>query len=354
MSKRVIYMVGPSLNTKGGISSVLAFYRANLADRFPLRFIASYSGNGRLFDVALFGLSVLRILFLAVSRPAAVFHIHASTGGSFLRKSILLRIAARAGRTCILHIHGADYDTFIDQASPRLRRAILRFLRDAGAIIVLSRGWQAYFSRWVDSGKLFVVSNPAPVILGGLKARAAGEPLRMVFTGLIGDRKGAFDVVEALAGIGEGDWTLDMFGNGEVKRLRQQIREAGLEGRIRVFEWVRHEVLMARYADYQVQLLPSRAEGQPMSLLEGMGCGLALIASRVGGIPELLEEGENGLFVTPGNVAELREAIRRCLDDRERVEAMRRNSLQKARELFSREAVAGQLRTVYRHAGVDV
>lgn len=354
MRKNTIYMVGPSLATKGGISSVLAYYKANLSERFPYRFIASYSGESRLLDFVLFGLSFLRVLFLAVINPSAVFHIHASTGGSFLRKAILLRVITMAGRTCILHIHGADYDSFIDHASARLLKYILRFLRGADAIIVLSRSWQEYFSKYVEPDKLFVVNNPAPIILERLKAGSTSEPLHMVFTGLIGHRKGAFDIIEALAGIpGEG-WTLDMFGNGEVKQLRQRIQEMHLNDRIHVFEWMRHEDLMARYVDYQVQLLPSWAEGQPMSLLEGLGSGLALIASRVGGIPELLDDGENGIFVSPGNTAEIQEAIERCLAHRDMVETMRNNSLRKAKDLFSREAVTTQMLRVYRHARVDV
>jgi glycosyltransferase involved in cell wall biosynthesis/SAM-dependent methyltransferase len=66
-----------------------------------------------------------------------------------------------------------------------------------------------------------------------------------------------------------------------------------------------------------VFVLPSFSEGTPVSLLEALACGLPVIATRVGGIPELIQSGENGLLITPGNSEELFLSLQRILSESE-------------------------------------
>ena len=347
-------MLGPSIATKGGISSVLAFYQEQLIDKCDVRFIATYSGESRVLDFLLFGISVLRVLCIASFNKYSAFHIHAATGGSFLRKSILEWIVTRFHRTCILHIHGADYEVFIDSAAPGLKKRIMWFLDHADAIVVLSQSWRNIFNRYADDAKIHVIGNPARTIIDSIKTADPSLPLRLVFTGLIGNRKGAYDIVKALSELKGRDWILDIYGNGEVSQMKQYIAELGLMKQVTVYDWVKHSELIKRYPEYQVQLLPSRAEGQPMSLLEGMGSGLALVASSVGGIPELLVDGCNGISVTPGNIAEIKTAIIHCIENRGDVERMRLNSLQRAKDMFSGEVITRKLFMLYRSLKLEL
>jgi len=65
----------------------------------------------------------------------------------------------------------------------------------------------------------------------------------------------------------------------------------------------------------QALVLPSFAEGVPVVLMEAMATGLPVIATRIAGIPELVEDGVSGLLVPPGDAAALAGAIRRVLSD---------------------------------------
>ena len=69
------------------------------------------------------------------------------------------------------------------------------------------------------------------------------------------------------------------------------------------------------YSQCQVLVLPSLTEGQPLVILEAFACGIPVIASRVGGIPDVLEEGVNGFLVNPGAAEELAKALEDLAED---------------------------------------
>ncbi len=84
-------------------------------------------------------------------------------------------------------------------------------------------------------------------------------------------------------------------------------------------------------------VLPSRTEGMGRVLVEAMACGKALLGSRVGGIPEVIKEGENGLLFESENIEQLTGAMRKLLADGLLRKTMEQNSLRRVRTVFSEE-----------------
>lgn len=98
-----------------------------------------------------------------------------------------------------------------------------------------------------------------------------------------------------------------------------------------------------------VFVLPSLLEGCPLSVLEAMAAGAPIVSTKVGGIPELVRHGRNGILVKPAEPMKLAEAILSLIDEETSIE-IRKNNLSDARELFSWEKTAKKTVEVYEHA----
>jgi glycosyltransferase involved in cell wall biosynthesis len=95
-------------------------------------------------------------------------------------------------------------------------------------------------------------------------------------------------------------------------------------------------------------VLPSRSEGIPLTTLEAMACGLPVVATRVGGLPEVVDHGVTGLLVPPGDPAALAEAVARLWNDPARRERMGSAGAQRALELFDIRRMVAQYQALYR------
>jgi len=84
-------------------------------------------------------------------------------------------------------------------------------------------------------------------------------------------------------------------------------------------------------------VLPSHSEGLPQAVIEGMNCGLPVVATRVGGVPEAVLDGQTGLLVEPRNVEQLRHAMERMIADETFRLAAGREGLARAGEVFDSE-----------------
>ena len=100
-------------------------------------------------------------------------------------------------------------------------------------------------------------------------------------------------------------------------------------------------------AEAAVLALPSHAEGLPMVILEAMACGLPVVASEVGGIPDLVRHGTTGLLHPAGDVSALAECLRRVLREPDMAARMARYAWTEVRDVYATAIVMRQIETLY-------
>ncbi len=288
-----------------------------------------------------------------------IVHTHNSKAG------FLGRMAAKlAGVPVIVHtVHGF---AFHDQ-EPLWRRVLFRNLERLG-------------SHWCD--KMIFISQP--LMDWALKDHiVAEEKVEKIYSGIQVDKflpvkseerdrirsKWGLRQEEAVVGMVSKLWE----GKGHsvlieaFKLLKEKIKDAKLvivgEGYLydellrRVnTNGLRESVLFTGFqmdvseiiATFDVAVLPSFFEGMGRVLLEAMAMEKPVVASRVGGIPDLIDQGINGLLVRPGNVKELAEALEKVLSDRRLASKMGREGRKKIKGQFSADAMVQSIDKVYR------
>ena len=124
-------------------------------------------------------------------------------------------------------------------------------------------------------------------------------------------------LLRALAQMQDADWELVCAGDGEVTKYQAMATELGLASRVRFLGWVDEDAALALLAKSDLLTLPSLNEGLPMAIIEAMAHGLPVIATPVGGIPELITPGRTGLLVPPADSDALATALRQLVADPE-------------------------------------
>lgn len=135
---------------------------------------------------------------------------------------------------------------------------------------------------------------------------------------------------------------------GSELEVRRAIAECGLQRRVRLLGPISHAELLDEYARAQVLLMGSREETTPQAVAQAMACGLPVITSRVGGIPDMVEDGRTALLFPYGDVAACAQHIRRMLDDDALRARIERSARAEAQQRFDPKSVAARTVCVYR------
>ena len=350
-----VLMVGTALDGRGGVAAVVSVLRRHgLFEREAVRYVATHRDGPRLRKAggALTGL--WRIALACLHRPPAVVHVHAASRASFLRKSLVLLIARRAGCKTIFHLHGGAFRQFATQeAGPLLRRWIRHTLRRSSVVITLSDSWAGFVRGFAPGARVAVVPNAVPLPAPAPDGAIAG---RVLFLGRLEAGKGVFELLGAGALLADAYPALRLVlgGEGDADAVMCRAAELGIADRVELLGWVDAARRDAELAKASVFCLPSHAEGLPMAMLEAMAARKAVVASRVGGIPETLRDGDNGLLVPARDERALAAALGSVLGDG----ALRERLAERARatiaQHYSTEVVCGQLSAIYRElAGTE-
>lgn len=353
--KRHILMLGTSINTLGGISSVVKVYLTEgLLDRFPVIYLATHCDGGKWAKLDFLCSSWLQFMLLLVRGKIGLLHVHTASDASFWRKTLFFIPAFCARVPCILHLHGGGFREFYQDRNGAIGKWLIRKVLDrVERIIVLSNTWQDWIRTITKNPRIVPIYNP--VLLPGSVDFAVRQSSTILFLGRLTERKGVFDLLQASAAIiaEYPDLRLLLGGDGDLAAAKEQAEQLGLAEHVDILGWVAGADKSALLARAAVYVLPSYAEGMPMSVLEAMAFGLPIIATPVGGMPEVVTDGLEGWLVAPGDIAGLANALRKMLSNPLLRQRMGRAARDKAESTFSTTRTLPQIERFYIELGVN-
>jgi glycosyltransferase involved in cell wall biosynthesis len=301
---------------RAGVAGILWAHAATLAAH-PVRYAAGCAAAVRLAGADLTRLAYHLFYFaeaVVAGRRlwrAGCTHVHthyATTVAVIAARVFPFRLSAS--------IHGSA--EFIDPRAQRLREKIAAcdFVR---TISLYGRSQLMLASQPEEWGKFFVARlgvdagefAPAP------RPGRAG-PFRLVSVGQLQPAKGFPVLLDALAALVRGgrDVALTIVGGGAGRAdLEAQAARLGVGERVTFTGPLNQHEVRAVLADADCFVLASFAEGIPVVLMEAMAAGVPCVATRITGIPELIEDGVSGLLVTASDEAALAAAVARLADD---------------------------------------
>ena len=258
-------------------------------------------------------------------------------------------------KPCLLTVYGSDIHqtTRPDFPLPMWRERTLAALRMSDRIIAVSRSLQRMVDDLGYGQKTDVISSGFAgerfkVLERSRCRRHLGLPADktiLLYVGNMEPVKGTEIAIEAFRHLcrKRDDLMFVLVGDGTLRPgLEQAVEHAGLSGRVR-FEGRKPNVEVALYLNAaDVLVVPSRNEGRPAAIMESLACGTSVVATRVGGIPELISDESLGVLVEPENPEALADGVLRALDrdwDRER--------LHEYAQQFRWEKIAPQIVQVY-------
>lgn len=362
-----VLLSGPHPPPIGGIG---AFNQLLLASSLPtrvnLRFVRTSAQNRALARTGSFTASnfvaavqdCARFAMAAIAHRPHVSHITTAFGLSFVKNSVCVAVARLLGSRVLLHPH-CSYSILYTERSRIWKSYFRQVIRLTQGVVALSREWNS-LSSVMPACQVYEFPNALDLVryreaaVRHLAPERNGNALRVLYLGYLGRAKGSFDLIEAAADLRlkSDGVAIDLVGDeltpGELQPIKERIQALGLSESVRVHPFAVGSVKASFFQQADIFVYPSHHEGMPMAVLEAMACALPIVATSVGGLPDIVHQGVNGFLVPPGQPAAMASALHDlCLHGNLR-SSMGRNAYQIASEQFDIEDRVGQLVEIYR------
>lgn len=343
-----VLMIGAGRDVRGGVSSVVnSYYDAGLDKLCELTYLPTME-DGSKFKKLLVAAGA-RVRFERLIRENDILHVHMSADNSFYRKAVFIRKAHKEGKKIIIHMHGSTFDLFYkERCNDAQKQQVREIFAMADKVIALSGDWKEFLAESIcDAQKIVVIYNAVKIPEAYSKDYANRK---MLFLGILGQRKGTYDLIEVLPEILSKypDSHIYFGGDGEREQAEQLCMEKGIADHVTFLGWVRGEEKEKLLKECSIYVLPTYHEGMPMSILEAMSYGMAVVSTYVGGIPHIITDGENGLLCEAGDQAALREKLLKLLEDENLREMLGRNAYKMTAKDFDVKENVKQVREMYR------
>ncbi|SEM42593.1 Glycosyltransferase involved in cell wall bisynthesis [Syntrophus gentianae] len=267
---------------------------------------------------------VYNFLKLIFSIRPDIVHIGTAHGFSYAKHAVLILIARILRIPVLLQLH-CGVDALIPSHSPMWCRFVFFIMRQCQGIIVLSTEWLQIQPILPDIKVSFIPNaiDTSPYIVIQREMESQSDVVvKILYLGHIGEAKGIRDLLSAVQQMRDyvkSSFTLDLVGEsmkaGESDDLQAYAQLLGLDGTVCFHAPEYDDAKIARMGQADIFVLPSHSEGMPITILEAMASGLPIVATRVGGIPDMISNNETGLLIEPKCPDYLAKELARLVDE---------------------------------------
>ena len=345
-----VLMVGVDRTTKGGMWTVVENYLRSekFNKNVQLKYIPT-SVTGSLIKRMLFSFfAIIRVLIFTIFNNYEILHVHMSERGSVFRKNIIMKISKIRNAKIIIHMHGAEFEKWFKLLKPSKQNKVIEILNSCDKILILGNYWEKFIgSLMKDKSKIVILYNSVYV---PNKYYYNEKSKKVLFLGLIGKRKGIYDLLNSVLYINKNEKFIGeicLYGPDDTEEgIDNLIEKEGLQNYVKYCGWLSNEEKEKVFKETSINILPSYNEGLPMTILETMAYGIPNISTSVAAIPEAINE-TNGMLVEPGNIEELAKKLNSLLKDTSKRKEMSYNAYKITKEKFSIDNHIKKLLDVY-------
>lgn len=352
MSK-VVVMLGTHWDSPGGMTAVIHNYRdAGLWQQWPIRYLATYHRDSIINKLWMALRAYCLLFFWLCLGQVALVHAHSAVYASFWRKSGLLLMARLFGVKTVFHLHGGEFEHFYHERCGDWGRAAVRYvLRSVDELIVLTPQWVKTLQGVEPACSPIVIGNPIALP----EKAAAPVDGKILFLGRLRDVKGVFELIQALPAVAARFPSVHLVlgGDGDPEPILTMAQALGVLPRVELAGWVEGEHKQQLLREAQVFVLPSYYEAQPVCILEAMAQGVPVVATAVGGVPDMCIAEQEAILVPAKNVAALEQALMRVLSDAQLRATLIANARARVERDFVYPVIMQRIGECYRRLGAS-
>ncbi|WP_405410886.1 glycosyltransferase family 4 protein [Maribacter sp. Asnod1-A12] len=341
--KPKVLVIATSRKTRGGITSVVKSHeKGNQWKNYHCKWIETHRDGS--FIIKIWYLCKSLITYTILLPFYQLTHIHVGLKASVKRKMIFATLAKWANKPIIIHFHPATEKHLFDK---KHSESIYKLFMLADKLIVLSEQWIRWINKaYPDNNFNFqVLYNPCPQVIRSVKKV---KPY-ILFAGTLNERKGYNRLLSAFAQIGprNPEWRIKFAGNGEIEKAKKIAEDLNIESQVDFLGWVSGSEKDKVFSQASIYCLPSWGEGFPMGVLDAIAYGIPVITTPVGGIPDLIKNGENGYIFDTYNTEMLVEQLFVLMESQESRMAIVREADKLMKNEFNLQIINHQLSLIY-------
>ena len=302
--KSNVLVISVSNKGAGGVATVVSTFMESeyLNSKYKISYFFTNKTGNNFIKLVSSLYAFVSFPFLLIFNNYKVAHIH---GGSVLRKSYYALWLKLFRIPMIYQNHAANLDSFYSNAVG-IKKIYLSYIFNLYDLrLCLGSYWKNTLNKVMDK-KWDVLYNPVPELHLN---NTTHDTCNFTFMGELSERKGIKDLIHAFAKSENDNARLLVAGNGDIHSLVTLCSELGISEKVEFLGWINKEQKLDLLARTDVVVLPSYAEGLPMSILEAMSVGLPVITTPVGAVEDAITHNEHGLLLNPGNIAQISSAL---------------------------------------------